>query len=298
MSILTDLRFLDPEGLVNRAAFNERFETLNQLYQYWWRRRMVGGHYRVLIGEVSTASILAMVWADRTAVLQYASDVSLSETGEISLANPIQLTVTPTTWVSKQNILRGKYIVATEKDVSSEGIDLNTVYYISNDAVFRVNDLSENSYYWLYADHSKVTSEYVDETTDWEYVQSTDRNAYVDSGESGGYEYQYLGIPFDNAVTAPKIATGSYTGTGTYGSTNPNTLMADFEIKLAIVTSKSDGTYLAIFVKNTTGNIRAVGNSNVAITPTWNGKTLSWYSSTAQYQINSNNVEYAYILIG
>lgn len=40
---MDDLRFLDPEALVNRAAFNERFEMLNQLMfglgnQYLWSK--------------------------------------------------------------------------------------------------------------------------------------------------------------------------------------------------------------------------------------------------------------------
>ena len=70
---------------------------------------------------------------------------------------------------------------------------------------------------------------------DWEFLQSFDRDAYPDSGEQDGYEYQYLGVPFENAVTAPKIATGSYTGTGTYGSSNPNSLTFEFDPKIVFV---------------------------------------------------------------
>ena len=38
-----------------------------------------------------------------------------------------------------------------------------------------------------------------------------------------------------NADTKAKIATGSYTGTGTYGSSNKNSLTFDFEPKLLVV---------------------------------------------------------------
>lgn len=42
---MIDLLFNDPEGLVNRAAFNERFGILNQLYRYWWKRSVVSVEY-------------------------------------------------------------------------------------------------------------------------------------------------------------------------------------------------------------------------------------------------------------
>ena len=63
---------------------------------------------------------------------------------------------------------------------------------------------------------------------DWEYLQSSDRSAYPDSGTQAGYKYEYLGIPFDNAVTAPRIETGSYVGTGTYGQSNPSQITFEF----------------------------------------------------------------------
>ena len=49
----------------------------------------------------------------------------------------------------------------------------------------------------------------------------------------------------DNAQTSAdekaKIQTGSYIGTGTYGSNNPNTLTFDFEPKLLIVSGAVNG---------------------------------------------------------
>ena len=72
------------------------------------------------------------------------------------------------------------------------------------------------------------------------YSYSTNRNAYPDSGTVDGVTYEYLGIPFDNAVTALKVASLSYTGTGIKG---------DKEIIFPVVpkivfVSRNDGSYM------------------------------------------------------
>lgn len=72
--------------------------------------------------------------------------------------------------------------------------------------------------------------------TDWEYLQSTNRNTYPDSGTSGDYEYQFLNIPFENSLDSVKIQTGSYVGTGTYGASNPCSLTFDFIPKILWIT--------------------------------------------------------------
>lgn len=141
---------------------------------------------------------------------------------------------------------------------------------------------------------------------DTEFVQSSNRNAYPDSGVSGNYEYTYLGIPFDNLVTAPKIEIGSYVGTGTYGSAAPSTLTFDFEPKLLIITPNSNASeYLFIAPYGRTYINTQLDNVNYgSVIMTWSGTTVSWYCSThatydpADGQMNHNNATYHYIAIG
>lgn len=38
---------------------------------------------------------------------------------------------------------------------------------------------------------------------DWEYIQSSNRNAYPDSGTQDGYEYKYLGVPYQQMSQTP-----------------------------------------------------------------------------------------------
>ena len=144
---------------------------------------------------------------------------------------------------------------------------------------------------------------------DWQYLHSSDRSAYPDSGTSGGYEYEYLGIPFDNAVTAPKIETGSYVGTGTYGDANPNTLTFGFAPKLVIIYERSqnrDGQTVSVnsddtavvFTYNAVIRFNAASNSRGAgIVVTRSDKTLNWYS-TISYSAQLNSQTNYFIAIG
>ena len=132
---------------------------------------------------------------------------------------------------------------------------------------------------------------------DREYPQYTDRSAYPDSGTQDGYEYEYLGIPFDNAVTAPKIATGSYVGNGAYGSANPNRLTFGFAPQLVILPHVDDynGCPEHVMFYAGTRNYKIANG----ITGTLEGRELSWYStSSASEQFNVSGRTYHYVAIG
>lgn len=110
-----------------------------------------------------------------------------------------------------------------------------------------------------------------------------------------------------NANTKARIATGSYTGTGTYGKSNPNSLTFDFEPKLLIVGQRARG-------------LHARGNSNrwydsviwifgqefaevysdtgAEVYFSVSGNTISWYGTTAANQLNYGSAEYIYFAIG
>ena len=135
---------------------------------------------------------------------------------------------------------------------------------------------------------------------DWQYLQSSNRSAYPDSGIQDGYEYEYLGIPFDNAVTAPKIETGSYVGTGTYNSASPNTLTFGFVPQLVFLFMAPSPRFAvaangqSVF-RSDTAETSSIGYTNVK----WDGNTMSWYNRTnADEQLNKNGQTYHYIAIG
>lgn len=85
-------------------------------------------------------------------------------------------------------------------------------------------------------------------------------------------------------VGAAVISVGTYTGTGTFGQDNPNTL--EFPTAPTVVTIYGAGQTLAISSTETSGTAYISGN------------TATWYSETsAADQLNSQGVTYSYVAI-
>ena len=83
------------------------------------------------------------------------------------------------------------------------------------------------------------------------------------------------------------MATGSYTGTGTFGSSSPNTLTFSFTPELVILSGGDIG--LTISNSSPSG-----GTSDAYI----QGTTAKWYSTSAAKQLNVQGKSYAYVAIG
>lgn len=124
----------------------------------------------------------------------------------------------------------------------------------------------------------------------------------------------FTDVSGNNILTIPgtaKIATGSYTGTGTYGSSNPCTLRFNFSPKIVFIFSKSGRTMsgyytgdFAILVYNCSRGVSfsgGNGTSTYGLMVTWQGTTCSWYFSdfdSSSVQLNTKNESYVYAAIG
>lgn len=303
-------------GLGTGAVPDDVLAELGKYKQYWWRRR---SHQFVELQSPLTSKIYISLNYERT--LKIAKSITVNQdSGTVSLKNQedfkISIQASSSAYRSMLQGLIDKspcYLTNLESDESE-------IYYLppnstlangSNDSnesnticFYYSNKTTNRSWFGVNADVKamKVSSQI--SVGAWEYVQSSTRSAYPDSGTSGGYEYEYLGIPFDNAVTAPKIETGSYVGTGTYGASNPNTLTFGFVPRLVMVSPTASG-----FTDNTLSKPflwfegitsvldKAYGyNNNV----TREGNTISWYTG-ASYPLNQFNISgtiYYYIAIG
>ena len=135
------------------------------------------------------------------------------------------------------------------------------------------------------------------------YVHSTDRTAYPDTGELNGFSYEYAGIPFENMSNIPvKIETGSYVGTGTRGSSNPNSLTFGFVPKFLIIYPNSSGsTTIGLYLRNNGYMSGYIGNMNTEYNNkvSWSDRTMTWYASkNSEAQLNNPNQVYNYVAIG
>lgn len=120
-------------------------------------------------------------------------------------------------------------------------------------------------------------------------------------------------IDINTAAVAARarIAVGSYAGTGTYGSGNPNNLTFDFEPKMLFIFSKTpdaSNTNVAKFGREESYWLYNSGvffpeqstfSYNTFVRTSNYGKTISWYSDRNVYsQMNDESRTYYYVAIG
>lgn len=196
---------------------------------YWWRIKSSAGSYTLRMaaaGSISGAyrapssgkyrvEILRHLSATSgnpesygTTTLQYASNITIGTSGNISLVNPTSLTVSSSDVQSYASTLNGKYVkglltndsliyrintatMSTSAErwgVGASGeIEVRTYYG------YELSDLSSTIVEVAVAQYSSTSSDYT-------YVHNSDPDFYPHSGTTNGTEYQYLGKIYDAAT--------------------------------------------------------------------------------------------------
>lgn len=90
-----------------------------------------------------------------------------------------------------------------------------------------------------------------------------------------------------------QIYVGRYTGTGTYGSGDPNEVSVPFKPQAVFVTSGSVGTTIPMIRPCTSAK-----NSSATLTVTWEDDGVSWYSTSAANQLNAAGTTYDIVAFG
>lgn len=293
-------------GLDASAVPNDVFSMVAPLSQHWWKRRATAGSYSV----IETAVSEKMLVYTNSGTLYYADSYILNEDDHtVSLVNETELVLTSRT-DSNRFLIRGKYFRG------AEGADSEAdIFFLPEDG-----DLASSSSSGKVTtyDAYSVSVVYNETTGAWEFVRSGDRAAYPDNGTDGGYEYGgYLGTVLSNSIPGVKIATGSYTGTGKYGSGNKNKLIFDFVPKFVIIQGskyysniKADCLHIGILTQGCTGaftseiyayrsKLDTSDNELFGVTVSWSANTVTWYAgANYQAQLNESGYTYGWIAIG
>ena len=110
-------------------------------------------------------------------------------------------------------------------------------------------------------------------------------------------------------AAVPKIAVGTYSGTGTYGASNPTRLNFSGSLsgapQLLVVKQNEDqddminrGLILIRGAKSVSCFLCRDISSQIQNTVTWNAHAVSWYADNAASQMNESGVVYRYFAIG
>lgn len=300
-------------GLGASAVPDDVLAELGKYKQYWWRRRTPSKtQYVEKLTNVTAEDENATI-SSRGTTVSVSKSISFDpNTGEnVTMVNPESLSLeswnsvgTGIVQISKITDKAPCYLkVSPVTPLIYLPAGSTTTKWFGGNGTMQVRD---NSSYTVYFGRSSdvpviakvVTTELANiPAGDWQYLQSSNRNAYPDSGTSGGYEYEYLGIPFDNAVTAPKIATGSYVGTGTYGQSNPNTLTFGFVPKLVFISgfvSDAESAAPAYLIWNRNSKMFGSYHPQASL----EGNTLTYYGEDNSRQLNNIGFVYEYTAIG
>lgn len=268
----------------------------------WAKLNVTAGYYEI---QTLKDSIYVIESETKLYTFKYSDSITIDEVGNFSLTNPLTFTATYSQFRSDYGTtLLGKYL-----DTTGLAHEAGIIFIPTNASINYYNGRQveiKNSY---------VISVGYDENRAFVgYVNSPSPDAYPPA-VSDGNTYTLLGQLGDKV----RIATGSYTGTGTYGSSNPNSLTFDFEPKLVFMFRNklpmygdvNSSAYQPVYgttigmtaeYSRSLFNIygRRTGDDYYLYAKKSNdGKTLSWYhEASASAQINNSGVTYQYIAIG
>ena len=208
----------------------------------------------------------------------YSDQVDVSDDREVSLIAPnrVDFNATQSNAVNMAESLVGNFIMTTS---SATAIKANTVYFIPDDASV-AREMSGTKFVYTTA------------------IQSVTGYPALPAGTT----IKYLGVLGDKT----SIETGSYVGTGTSGSRNPNTLTFGFEPKFVHIQSysigngDSTGYGFAFFLSGGSGFTIGPSSSNdlFSLNAKFNKNILSWYQDNEYAQLNEKNVKYFFAALG
>ena len=241
-----------------------------------------------VLGDMVSGYLFASAWTGNASNYYYSETIKVSDTGTLTQENVKSYTANATndSWVSNiQSAIRGKFItVSGEKDNGgSEGTNL---VYIPDDAIV---SYFENGVSLGYPYNYGFLVNKMQQVTGYPAIPA-------------GTTIEYLGVLGDKT----SIETGSYVGTGTSGSGNPNTLTFGFEPKFVHIQSysigngDSTGYGFAFFLSGTRGFTIGPSSSNdlFSLNAKFNKNILSWYQNNEYAQLNEKNVKYFFAALG
>lgn len=237
-------------------------------------------------------------------IFYYSDSISVDVSGAVSLTNPSELYLSYDNY-SSASVLKGKYIKSTS---------ISQVAFIPTSATF--SQQQDGNFYEVLVSTLTYIVGVKPVFSHVEYVSSPNSFTYPENGQSGDYWYTRLG-QIGQGMT--KIETGSYVGTGTYGSSNPNSLTFGFAPKLFSIYeigASNDNSLRSMYDKSTaniilpfevlsTSYVQALAPSIEAQYTTTSyakkssdERTLTWYADSADKQNNVASGRYFYFAIG
>lgn len=268
---------------------------------YYWHKYLLDTQI-VLGGLITDNSIkfCSSYSGQNTGTVSYSDYVDINlDNGTAVLRNPVTANYSWSDY-SALSVLKNKYFKKTYGD--------QAIFFAANNA--EILQVSENGFGYIVLKNGYKPNFVISKTFE-SLVNSPNPNAYPQNGRVDNRYFEYLGKP--DGKFPVKTAWGSYKGTGTYGSSNPNVLHFNFKPQFVILLSADEsvearfGFILPQEPYNSYTkcgmNDYLAGSTNDLIRKAMYAKvadnTLYWFSlQGASYQFNANMAAYYYFAIG
>lgn len=232
------------------------------------------------LGDVVVKQMAMSSLAENTEAIRwaYADSISVAEDGTISLQSPTARTIkgTESYFVDYAKEFIGKFAICYSDGSSFAN---GACYFFPSDATV-IKNFTE------FGGMPTVQMSKYQPVTGYAAIPAnTTTITYL--GQLGG---------------GARIEVGSYVGTGTYGSSNPNSLTFGFEPKFVLIRGVKPSRDAALLIHGVEGSYIYWGYTNGSnysqIFCTWNEKELSFYANNSNCYCNTQSDEYLYIAIG
>lgn len=211
--------------------------------------------------------------------IYYSDTITVGDNGRITLDNPKSVTVNGTNYLKPTGYF-------------AEDATNQTTVYKTTDSTNKVNGYDPtNTYQITTLRNIETWSVGVNSSV----VVSEDPSAHQDGEvDEEGFTYTALG---SQSSVLTRMASGSYTGVGTYGEANSNVLTFPFIPQIVLVQGVGIGALLmwvdgASQYRLATSSVYWMGGVTVE------DRIFKWYGTSADNQLNKSGTEYNWIAIG
>lgn len=204
-------------GMGASAVPNDVLAYLSKYSQHWWKRQArqdIPAKYE--LSERDNSERYFQMWPDNSLrrTIYASTTIEVNADGTVNFTG---VTFEENIWKGSysaselQAKLRGKFVWGNTTKETAVNIDPSEIFFMYADADLTIR---AGDYGWgvhVTGSSTVSTDPAKTERSEPDFVQSVNENAYPKTGVSDGYEYEYMGIPLDNAVAAGALLNRSTT---------------------------------------------------------------------------------------
>lgn len=182
---------------------------------HWWEKTKTS--QIEYLGNSVTVKLYTGSTSSDTKEMQYSDSYEINQlTGKVMLSGKITTISVSKSEFLPATSLMGKYIYYNSSSSYSSGAE--TVFQVQSDSIFEGGySGSSNKKFYIYFKNVKPVL--IKETSETEYLSSSNISSYPIYNSSNGIIYRYLGQPSNLFKRSAKIIHGSWVGTGNRNAT-------------------------------------------------------------------------------